>query len=42
VFLNPNGLPWAELFQPDRLHLNEGGYEAWTGIIKGELDYVLL
>lgn len=42
AFLNPDGVPRAELFQPDRLHLNEGGYAVWTDIIKRELECVLL
>lgn len=42
AFLNPAGFPRAELFQPDRLHLNGDGYAVWTGIIKHELECVLL
>jgi hypothetical protein len=42
AFLNSAGLPRADLFQPDRLHLNEKGYALWSEIIKRELDVVLL
>lgn len=41
AFLNSDGMPRADLFQPDRLHLNERGYALWTGIIKSELEKVL-
>jgi lysophospholipase L1-like esterase len=41
AFLNEDGLPNDELFVDDKLHLNEKGYELWTGIIKKELDLVL-
>ncbi|MBN2814781.1 MAG: hypothetical protein JXQ80_11935 [Bacteroidales bacterium] len=41
AFLNSDGVPRADLFQPDRLHLNEKGYALWTGIIKHELEKVL-
>jgi lysophospholipase L1-like esterase len=40
-FLNSSGLPKDELFSPDRLHLNEKGYEVWAGIIKTELEKVI-
>ena len=42
AFLNEKGLPKDELFVDDKLHLNEKGYQVWTGIIKKELDKVLL
>jgi hypothetical protein len=41
-FLNASGLPRSELFLDDRLHLNADGYAIWTGIIKNELNKVLL
>lgn len=37
-FTNPSGLPRAELFLDDRLHLNEEGYKVWSGVIKNELN----
>jgi lysophospholipase L1-like esterase len=40
-FLNSSGLPKNELFGEDRLHLNEKGYEVWTGIIRKELQNVI-
>jgi len=41
-FTNPSGLPRSELFVEDKLHLNPEGYAIWTGIIKNELNEVLL
>ncbi len=41
-FLNEKGLPNDKLFRDDRLHLNSDGYEIWTGIIKDELNKVLV
>lgn len=41
-FLNSNGLPKTELFVSDKLHLNQEGYKIWAGIIKKELDKVLI
>ncbi len=41
-FLNSSGLPNAGLFAEDRLHLNPDGYKIWAGIIKGELNKVLI
>jgi len=40
-FLDDNGLPRAELFREDRLHLNRDGYRLWSRIIKAALDRVL-
>jgi lysophospholipase L1-like esterase len=40
-FLGANGLPRAELFQKDKLHLNQEGYKIWAGIIKKELNKAL-
>ena len=40
-FLNSSGLPKNELFGEDRLHLNEKGYEVWTGIIRKELRKII-
>ena len=42
AFLNASGLPRNELFVSDKLHLNEAGYAIWTGIIKKELNWILL
>lgn len=41
-FLNSSGLPRAELFVEDKLHLNPSGYTIWARIIKGELNKVLV
>ena len=41
-FLNSSGLPRSELFVEDKLHLNTKGYEMWSGIIKNELNNVLV
>jgi len=41
-FTNASGLPRSELFLEDKLHLNPEGYTIWTGIIKNELNEVLL
>jgi len=41
AFLNEKGLPIAELFRDDKLHLTEKGYAVWTGIVKKELERVL-
>lgn len=41
-FLNSSGLPRSELFVEDKLHLNDEGYAIWTGIIKNELNNVLV
>jgi hypothetical protein len=41
-FLNSSGLPRSELFIEDKLHLNDEGYRIWSGIIKNELNNVLL
>lgn len=38
--LDADGKPRGELFVGDRLHLNERGYQLWTGIIKPYLDHV--
>lgn len=40
-FLNEKGMPIPEYFRDDKLHLTEKGYEAWTAIIKKELNKVL-
>lgn len=40
-FLNGEGKPKSDLFRADKLHLNEKGYEVWSGVIKKELDKVL-
>ncbi len=41
-FLNSSGLPRSELFIDDKLHLNVNGYSIWAGIIKNELNRVLV
>jgi hypothetical protein len=41
-FLDNAGFPRNDLFLPDLLHLNPEGYEVWSGIIKSELDRVLI
>lgn len=41
-FTNASGLPRSELFLEDKLHLNPEGYAIWTGIIKNELNEVLI
>ena len=41
-FLNSSGLPRGELFIEDKLHLNDEGYRIWSGIIKNELNNVLV
>jgi hypothetical protein len=41
-FVTPSGLPNSELFVEDRLHLNKTGYSIWAGIIKNELNKVLV
>ncbi len=42
AFLNSSGMPRTELFQDDELHLNPEGYKVWAGIIKKELNKVLM
>lgn len=41
-FFNSSGLPRSELFIEDKMHLNTEGYKIWSGIIKNELDNVLV
>jgi len=41
-FLNSSGLPRSNLFVDDKLHLNANGYSIWAGIIKSELNRVLV
>lgn len=41
-FLTPSGLPNSDLFEEDRLHLNSEGYSVWAGVIKNELNKVLV
>jgi hypothetical protein len=41
-FLNSSGLPRSELFVEDKLHLNDVGYRTWSGIIRNELNNVLV
>ncbi len=40
-FTNEKGLPRADLFLDDRLHLNDEGYKVWSGLIKNELNKIL-
>jgi hypothetical protein len=42
VFMNDKGMPNDSLFRDDILHLNAQGYEIWTGIIKSNLNKVLV
>lgn len=39
-FLLPEGKPRTELFVEDKLHLNEQGYDVWSGLIRRRLDDV--
>ncbi|MFZ0280528.1 MAG: GDSL-type esterase/lipase family protein [Bacteroidales bacterium] len=41
-FLTTSGLPNNDLFIDDRLHLNADGYALWTGIIKNQLNKILI
>jgi len=41
-FTNASGLPRSELFIEDKLHLNGEGYRIWSGIIRIELNNVLV
>jgi hypothetical protein len=38
AYLDEHGLPQPDLFQEDRLHLNELGYRIWAAIILSHLD----
>lgn len=40
-YLKVDGTPRAELFVDDKLHLNEAGYDLWSGLIRRRLDDVL-
>ncbi len=42
AFLNEKGQPADGFFRDDSLHLNDRGYIVWTGIIKNELNKVLV
>jgi len=37
VLLGPDGMPNADFFRFDGLHLNEAGYAAWTKVVKPAL-----
>lgn len=37
AMLDENGEPREELFVDDRLHMNEKGYELWTGLVRPHL-----
>lgn len=39
--LAADGVPRSELFQPDRLHLNDAGYAIWNEIVRRELASLL-
>lgn len=41
IYLGEDGMPRAELFGEDRLHLNREGYRLWGEAIRGKLDEVL-
>ena len=32
--LGKDGMPLPDIFKPDNLHMNDKGYEIWTGILK--------
>ena len=36
--LGPDGLPRPEIFLPDRLHMNDKGYEIWKHVVQPYLD----
>ncbi|MES2238971.1 MAG: GDSL-type esterase/lipase family protein [Bacteroidota bacterium] len=36
--LDENGNPKADIFSPDRLHMNEKGYQIWVAALKKELN----
>lgn len=38
VMLGPDGMPVAELFAKDGLHLSPAGYEKWTAAVKAALE----
>ena len=40
AFLDRDGIPRAELFKEDRLHLNKVGYQIWSKIVLGALESV--
>lgn len=40
--LNASGVPKAELFLRDKLHMNENGYRIWTRQLKPVIDSVLV
>ncbi len=40
AMLGANGRPRPEIFVPDRLHLNEKGYELWRSILEADLTTV--
>lgn len=37
AFLGPDGFPVTNYFVEDQLHLNEAGYQRWSGLIKAQL-----
>ena len=41
IMLNQSGEPDSSLFIEDGLHLNEKGYELWTGLLKDTLDKII-
>lgn len=41
TYLTERGDARSDVYREDRLHLNEAGYELWSGQIKAELDRVL-
>jgi lysophospholipase L1-like esterase len=38
ALLAPDGLPDAQLFRPDGLHMNPRGYRLWTRLVDRWLD----
>lgn len=38
ILLAPDGLPDAQLFRPDGLHMNPRGYRLWTQVVDGWLS----
>ena len=39
--LGSNGKPRRELLQKDGLHMTDGGYQRWTGLLKPHLKALL-
>lgn len=41
LFLGPDGLPMADFFVSDQLHLSEAGYARWAKRVRGYVEAVL-